>query len=356
MPDTGSTLPQEPPRFALGPGPAGPLPFCERCGRLVGAVTSVARAGLRTCPSCGLYACVRCWEIASGACPGCLVTPAARVTPSPMPFDAPARPRVDAGPGREAGPAAGAGVAPALPPPRRPRRLALVAAGMSVAVIAIGALSSLAPTGQVAGATGTPGVADAAQGGVGTRPAIGVTEPGAGSEQASGSGTGPPASAAGLASKDGSTGSGGAIAPGQTNGTDAPPAGEPSASPQLGPTPEGSAPSTQPPTPATPVPVTPAPSATVTPTPTAAPTPTPTPSSTPTPTPEPTPTPAPDCVVVPDLAGLTVADARIAWSAAGFTGAFSPAFGQNNKTVLTQSQPAGACLASTASISVTYAP
>jgi beta-lactam-binding protein with PASTA domain len=58
--------------------------------------------------------------------------------------------------------------------------------------------------------------------------------------------------------------------------------------------------------------------------------------------------------VVPDLVGMSVSDARTAWRAAGFTGPFSPAFGQNNKTVLTQSQASGACLAPAATISVTY--
>jgi hypothetical protein len=57
---------------------------------------------------------------------------------------------------------------------------------------------------------------------------------------------------------------------------------------------------------------------------------------------------------VPDLVGLTLASARAAWSGAGFTGSFSPALGSNNKIVQTQSQPAGACLPATTSISVTH--
>jgi beta-lactam-binding protein with PASTA domain len=75
---------------------------------------------------------------------------------------------------------------------------------------------------------------------------------------------------------------------------------------------------------------------------------------TPTPTPNPTPAPTPDCETVPDLVGLTVANARATWTAAGFTGAFGPAFGLNNKIVETQNRSAGACLPATTTISVTY--
>jgi hypothetical protein len=42
--------------------------------------------------------------------------------------------------------------------------------------------------------------------------------------------------------------------------------------------------------------------------------------------------------------------------AAGFTGSFTPAFGQNNKIVLTQSAPAGECLPAATSVTVTYSP
>lgn len=76
----------------------------------------------------------------------------------------------------------------------------------------------------------------------------------------------------------------------------------------------------------------------------------------PTATPEPTASPA--CVTVPNLVGMTVGDARTAWTSAGFTGAFNPSNGQNNKTVKTQTtSPAsvpGDCLAPSASVSVTY--
>jgi len=93
-------------------------------------------------------------------------------------------------------------------------------------------------------------------------------------------------------------------------------------------------------------------SSSATPTPTPTPHPTPPPASTPTPTPALTPTPV--CQTVPNLVALTVSNARAAWTAAGFTGSFSPEDGLNNKTVLTQSETAGACLPATTTIAVTY--
>ena len=59
-------------------------------------------------------------------------------------------------------------------------------------------------------------------------------------------------------------------------------------------------------------------------------------------------------MTVPKLVDLTVSNARAAWTTAGFTGSFSPAFGQNNKIVLTQSETIGACLPATTAIVVTY--
>jgi hypothetical protein len=51
---------------------------------------------------------------------------------------------------------------------------------------------------------------------------------------------------------------------------------------------------------------------------------------------------------------MTVANARLAWTAAGFTGVFVPAGGLNTKIVETQSQAAGACLPDTTSMTVTW--
>jgi hypothetical protein len=51
---------------------------------------------------------------------------------------------------------------------------------------------------------------------------------------------------------------------------------------------------------------------------------------------------------------LTVGSARAAWTAAGFSGSFSPAFGLTNKVVRTQSETSGACLPAGSSVVVTY--
>jgi hypothetical protein len=139
-----------------------------------------------------------------------------------------------------------------------------------------------------------------------------------------------------------------------TNPTPRPTAG-PGPGPTLGPpkptpgTPPGPTPT---PTPMLFTPPPPSPSAT--PEPTFGPTPSPTPAPTPVPTPQPTPDPAPECGVVPDLVGLTVANARVEWAEAGFTGGFIPAAGLINKIVESQSQVAGACLPATTSVTVTY--
>jgi hypothetical protein len=84
--------------------------------------------------------------------------------------------------------------------------------------------------------------------------------------------------------------------------------------------------------------------------------PTPRPVATPRRTPAPTAarTPAPVCLTVPKLEGLTVADARSAWAAAGFSGAITPGNGHDGKTVLTQSAPAGACLPAATAVEVTF--
>jgi hypothetical protein len=56
---------------AAPPSGGPPLPFCERCGNLIGAVSTLLRVVLRMCPYCRVYACDRCWAGAAGACPGC---------------------------------------------------------------------------------------------------------------------------------------------------------------------------------------------------------------------------------------------------------------------------------------------
>jgi Flp pilus assembly protein TadG len=105
----------------------------------------------------------------------------------------------------------------------------------------------------------------------------------------------------------------------------------------------------------TPVP-TPSPSPSPSPTPTPAPTAAATP--TPTATPLPTPSPSPSCRLVPTLEGFTVSAARAKWTAAGFTGPFTPASGQTNKTVIKQTtNPAsipGDCIPPNSSVTVTH--
>jgi beta-lactam-binding protein with PASTA domain len=60
---------------------------------------------------------------------------------------------------------------------------------------------------------------------------------------------------------------------------------------------------------------------------------------------------------VPNMVGISVSAARSAWTSAGFTGAFSPASGQDTETVATQNTtPAsnpGDCLVATATVVVT---
>jgi len=60
---------------------------------------------------------------------------------------------------------------------------------------------------------------------------------------------------------------------------------------------------------------------------------------------------------VPNLVGTSVASARAAWTSAGFTGAFTPASGQDTETVTAQNTtPAsspGGCLVATATVTVT---
>jgi beta-lactam-binding protein with PASTA domain len=58
---------------------------------------------------------------------------------------------------------------------------------------------------------------------------------------------------------------------------------------------------------------------------------------------------------VPSLKGKTVQDARTAWTAAGFTGSFTPAHGQDTKIVKSQNPNPGACLPATTGIVVTAA-
>lgn len=59
-------------------------------------------------------------------------------------------------------------------------------------------------------------------------------------------------------------------------------------------------------------------------------------------------------ISVPPLIGLTLAAAREDWTAAGFTGTFTPTAGDDAQVVVTQSVAAGGCAEPTASVVVTY--
>ncbi len=76
------------------------------------------------------------------------------------------------------------------------------------------------------------------------------------------------------------------------------------------------------------------------------------------PTPQPTPSPA--CTTfVPDMKTLTLSGARTAWTAAGFTGNFTPN-GHNSDVVIEQfttpSSSPGQCIGPTSTVNVTYGP
>ena len=72
-----------------------------------------------------------------------------------------------------------------------------------------------------------------------------------------------------------------------------------------------------------------------------------------------TPKPTPTCLYVPDVRGMTVADARTAWTSAGFTGAFLPT-GNDTRIVIDQvtlpaSNP-GDCMEPDTTITVSHGP
>jgi len=297
---------------AADPGlPPGdpPRPVCQRCGRSVDKAAIGDQVGLCHCMICEVYGCRWCWTDADGTCPSCGV----RYAPAAL---------VAVGPAEDAGVAtaivggavvAGAGGAPPLV--RRPDIRAPLAIGTLVVALALLGLAFGGPLGSTAGSTeATPTAALAAVPGSAT----------AGVGQASvGPSSGPSATA--TASEGPSSG----------------PTATDRAIPRSSATTDG----------ATPEP----PASTATPaiTPARTPRATPTPQPTPRPTPRPTPTPAPtpSCRVVPNLVGSTVLAARAAWTAAGFTGALTPA-GHNTWIVTKQGLTVGACLAASTTIAV----
>jgi hypothetical protein len=255
------------------------------------------RVGMCHCPSCDTFACRWCWAAYRGACPTCR-----------DPFVVPT--------------SAGVAVLARIGATRRRVQRAPLAFSALVASIAVLALT-LGGQFRPAGGTESPTRPPIAEAGGSFAPSAGVVPSGD-----------PTASARGSAHPTGSTkptqtatGGGGAPGDDPTTRPTSRVAGA-TATPTPTPTPRGPKPP---------------------------PTPRPTPPPTPPPTPAPTPTPTPACETVPTLVGETVAAARAAWAAAGFTGAFVPVKGHDNTTVLTQSHPAGACLPPATSIEVTYA-
>ena len=341
-----SATPQGP-LFKLPPTGGPGMPFCERCGNLIGPVAGLAQVGLRPCRVCGVHACDRCWRGARGACPGCgssqrVAKPAVVAAAATAP-DRPTRsgdgPTSDSPPGRRRGvddhgdgigrrdrreplPAGGCGRERAgrtgarlrrsrMAPDRRRRRPP--ARSRSWTMAAPSATTQVTSTPRTRPRwPGRPRL---------VRPRV------------------PPRAAAAVATNPTPRPT---VAPGPTTApTQGPPTPTPGSPPSPTPTP------TSPPFPPLP---TPTPDPTATPTPAS----TPTPAPTPAPTPQPTPAPTPECIVVPNLVGLTVANARAEWADAGFTGSFTPGAGLNNKIVESQSQAVGACLPATTSVTVTY--
>jgi PASTA domain len=286
-------------------------PFCGHCGRRADMAAIGPQVGLCHCPHCRSYSCRWCWADASGDCPEC-------------------------GFGYEE-----MAIAAALAvgrPPTTPRYFALGLVAFGALIVAMALFVFMGPRfGPTEGSergTGSPTDAGRQSGGL-----AGVGSP-SGSPIVS---AGPSASgAAGPSATVGPRPNGTEVVAGETS----PPHGVPTATPtsRVGatPTPVG-----------TPTPIA-TPPATPQPTPIPTPRPTPTPSPRPTPSPTPSPTPPPSCRTVPNLVGLSVANARAAWTGAGFTGSFDPVKGHDLMVVLGQSAKAGACLPATAGVTVTY--
>jgi hypothetical protein len=283
-----------------------PSSFCPRCYRRSDPGALGALVGQCYCSECERYACRFCWEKSDGDCPSC-----GHVFAAPV-----------------AAPIAGRMLAAIPLPGLRPSLAALVAV-LAIAVLALtlgGGFQSVSGVNDTT-ATATPIIV-------------------AGASASSAPSSSPIGSYAGVTAAPSISND-----PGVVPGTQAPSApvtitADPTTRPDQTDTP-GSTPRTTPRPPVTAAPTT---------RPTTAPTPQPTPVPTPAPTPVPTPapTPPPTCVTVPNLVGSTVAAARTAWAAAGFTGVLSPAHGQDTKIVQTQSQSAGACLPPSTTITVTF--
>ena len=325
------------PRVAAPAG--GPsLPFCERCGNLIGPAAHLLHIGLSMCPSCGVYACDRCWTRAGGGCPGCGISAraarylAAAAAVSSAPAVGAAVPVRAAPPGSTTaapGDAAVGAAAPVNAPAAvdvvatsvgashgRPRawRAPIAIAGVATVVLAASVLAftlggPFRPAGELGLALGTPG-------------AVTTSNPGNGQS---------PTSSFSAVLVPTSSGVVPSAAPSVT------PPQIPAATPTL---PSGT--------------VGPAPTPGPTPVPTAkpAPTPRPTPAPTPRPTRSPTPRPTPCELKAPQLVGQHRYDAAGIWSGAGFTGAVVALHGDGNYLIASQDLLAGQMYPCDASVTV----
>jgi hypothetical protein len=264
-------------------------PFCQTCQRRSDPAAIGHKVGLCHCSSCGAYSCRWCWADAVDACPACAFQFA-------VPVVRVVTPRVR--------------VASVLRRMDARRSIAGAALVMVAVVLAVTLGSGIRATGGVEGAVFVP--SDRAGRSVGPSPSGSPKGTAGGSAGATTAPSGP--------ARPFPTAAGG-----NDGGTTSTPAPNPAPTPTPTPSPK-----------ATPTPI-----------------PTPRPTPRPTATPNPTPKPTPGCLTVPSLKGKTVQGARTAWTAAGFTGSFTPAHGQDTKVVQTQSQTAGACLPATTSIVVT---
>jgi hypothetical protein len=281
------------------------LPFCERCGNLIGPASALLRIGLSMCPTCGVYACDRCWTRAAGWCPGCGISASAAAA-----VGAAAAVSATAAVG-VAGDSGGA--LHRLP---RAWRAPIVMAGVGTVVIVASVLAftiggRVRPAGELELALGTPAAVSSATPGDGQSP--------------------PSSFSAGVAAP---TSSWVALSPAPTVAPQIP-----SATPVL---PSGTV---------EPAP-TPPPKPAPTPPPTPAPTPRPTPAPTPRPTPAPTPRPTSCALPAPQLVGEHRNSATGIWSGAGFTGAVTALPGNGNYVIASQDLLAGQMYPCDASVTV----
>lgn len=296
-----------------------PRPVCQRCGRSVDESAIGAQVGLCHCMVCEVYGCRWCWADADGTCPSCGVRYAPAALLAVLPADDPA-----AATAVVAGAAALAGGRGAAMAGRRPDIRAPLAIGTLVVALAVLGLAFGGPLGSTAGSievTPTPALAVIAgdESNAPGSPSAAPSGDAIASDHASSTPTSTDRTRGGTATPDGT--------PTTDGSSPEPPAATATPAGRSGPTPP----------------------------PTATPAPTPVPTPTPTPRPTPTPDPTPSCEVVPNLVGSTVAAARTAWTAAGFTGSFAPAKGHDAWIVQTQSQGAGGCLPVATAITVTAA-